>query len=178
MADLITGEAFTDLFRQFEHTAYRLEVRTVYGVPEEDDAFQAFLAGRDPGIDWFEPWLALMREQTGQGKRVERVRVVDEPPSDYLRFELWGTPHNLAAGEDIRYLTRTRAASLGLPNDDTWIFDSRRLAHLNFDDHNRPLGASINEDPADVVRYCAWRDAAWHYAEPFDTYSARSTSTA
>lgn len=178
MAGLITGDAFTDLFRQFEHTAYRLEVRTIYGVPEEDEPFQRFLAGEDPSTDWFEPWLALMREQTSQGKRVERVRVVDEPPSDYLRFEIWGTPHNLAAGEDIRYLTRSRANELGLPNEDTWLFDSKRLARLHFDGQNRPLGASLHEDLAELVQYNYWRDTAWHYAETFDTYSRRSAVTA
>mgnify|MGYP006178464347 CR=1 FL=1 len=50
-----------------------------------------------------------MESQTSTGKRVERVRVVDDPPSDYLRFEISITPHNLAVGEDIRYLDRDLA---------------------------------------------------------------------
>ncbi|WP_338423530.1 DUF6879 family protein [Streptomyces gobiensis] len=68
--------------------------------------------------------------RTGQGKRVEPVRLIDAPPSDFLRFELWGTPHNLSAGEDIRYLQRAEAKPLGLPEYDYWLFDSRIVARL------------------------------------------------
>ncbi|MEQ4208282.1 DUF6879 family protein [Actinopolymorpha sp. B9G3] len=175
MGNLVSGEAFVDLFRRFEHTAYRLEVRTSYGSSEEDDAFPRFLAGEDPGLDWFEPWLDLMREQTGHGKRVERVRLIDDPPSDYLRFELWGTPHNLAAGEDIRYLDRRKAPELDLPTHDYWLFDSRLVARLEFGQQDRFLGVTLDETPSIVVRHCYWRDAAWHHAETFDHYRERTT---
>lgn len=170
MPDLVSGAAFLELFRNVEHTAYRLEVRTSYGIPEEDEPYRRFLEGADPGLGWFEPWLELMREETGKGKRVERVRVIDEPPSDYLRFELWGTPYNLAAGEDIRYLARAQAAALQLPAYDYWLFDSRTVARLQFGDHDRFQGVLLSDDPADVLRHVQWQGAAWHHAITFDTY--------
>ncbi|PSL08160.1 hypothetical protein CLV30_101127 [Haloactinopolyspora alba] len=178
MAGLITGDAFTDLFREFAHTAYRLEVRRAYDT-EADDTLPRFLAGEEPDLPWFQPWLDLMVEQTGQGKRVERVRVVDDPPSDYLRFEMWLNPHNQAAGEDIRYLHRHTAAQLGLPGYDYWLFDSRILAKLEFDDDgDRFLGVTLDDTPTEVVTHNYWRDAAWHYAETFDTYQQRISAAA
>lgn len=169
---------FLRLFSEFTHTAYRLEVRRAYGVPDEDIPFQRFLAGEDPGVDWLRPWLDLMARQTGQGKRVERVRVVDEPPSDYLRWEIANTPHNLGAGEDIRYLSRPRAVSLGLPDYDYWVFDSSLLVQLRFaEDSDRFLGFETSEDPAELVRHAQWRDAAWHYALTFESYRARGFPT-
>lgn len=178
MDNLVSGEAFLDLFRRFEFTAYRLEVRTAYAVPDEDEGYARFLAGQDPGLDWFEPWLNLMREQTGLGKRIERVRLIDDPPSDYLRFELWGTPHNLAAGEDIRYLDRGGADQLGLPGYDYWLFDSRLLARLQFGERNRFLGVTLDERPAEVAQHGYWRDAAWHHAESFSRYIERTATHA
>jgi hypothetical protein len=171
MAKLITdGDAFLALFSEFAHTAYRLEVRRSYGVAEEDRPFQSFLDGRDPGEEWLRPWLDLMHEQTAQGKRVERVRVVDDPPSDYLRFEIANTPRNLAAGEDIRYLQRNVARKLRLPEFDHWIFDSRFLVCLRFDGSDRFLGFERSDDIGSVLRHLQFRDAAWHHALPFDEY--------
>ncbi|MBC3989320.1 hypothetical protein H8N00_10595 [Streptomyces sp. AC563] len=170
MTDLVTGEAFLELFRRFSHTAYRLEVRTAYGIPEEDEPYRLFLAGEDPGTGWFEPWLDLMREQTGRGKRVERVRLIDAPPSDYLRFELWGTPFNLAVGEDIRYLDRAQAQPLGLPDYDYWLFDDQVVARLQFGEHDRFLGVTLSEDPADVARHVRWKGAAWQHAVTYERY--------
>jgi hypothetical protein len=171
MGELITdGDAFLDLFSGFEHTAYRLEVRRSYGVAEEDEPFRRFLAGDEPGDEWLRPWLELMAGQTGMGKRVERVRVVDDPPSDYLRFEIANTCLNIEAGEDIRYLPRDMAQRMRLPEYDYWIFDSRFLVLLRFDDSDRFLGFERSADPDSVLRHLQSRDAAWHHALTFDRY--------
>ncbi|WP_406013768.1 hypothetical protein OG520_17360 [Streptomyces sp. NBC_00984] len=170
MPDLVSGEAFLRLFKDCAHSAFRLEVRTSYGIPDEDEPYRRFLAGEDPGLDWFAPWLDLMRAETGKGKRIERVRVIDAPPSDYLRFELWGTPHNLAAGEDIRYLDRDRAKAAGLPDYDFWLFDAQAVALLRFGEHDRFLGVVLSDDPEDILRHARWREAAWHHAITFETY--------
>lgn len=170
MPELVSGDTFLRLFRDLEHTAYRLEVRTSYGIPEEDEPYRRFLAGDDPGLDWFEPWLTLMREVTGTGRRVDRVRVIDAPPSDYLRFELWGTPYNLGVGEDIRYLPRRQADQLELPGYDYWLFDNQTVARLQFGEHDRFLGVVLSNDPADVLRHVQWQAAAWHHAITFAEY--------
>ncbi|MFF3129749.1 DUF6879 family protein [Streptomyces sp. NPDC057908] len=175
MPDLVSGEAFLRLFEDFAHSAFRLEVRTSYGIPDEDEPYRRFLAGEDPGLDWFAPWLDLMRAETRKGKRIERVRVIDTPPSDYLRFELWGTPHNLAAGEDIRYLGRDQAKELDLPDYDFWVFDSRAVARLQFGEHDRFLGVVLSDEPADVLRHVQWREVAWHHAITFEDYERENT---
>ncbi|MCO6003519.1 hypothetical protein NE236_00820 [Actinoallomurus purpureus] len=166
------GDAFLDLFSSFTSAARRLEVRRSYGVAEEDEPFQIFLAGADPDTAWFRPWLDLMSRQTGSGKRVERVRVVDDPPSDYLRFEIAHTPLNLAAGEDIRYLLRDASQRLDLPPYDYWIFDDRLLVFLRFDKSNRFLGFERTEVPEEVARHLNSWDIAWRHAMKFDLYRA------
>ncbi|KMS77647.1 hypothetical protein ACZ91_63955 [Streptomyces regensis] len=176
MADLVSGEAFLRLFEEAESSAYRLETRVSYGIPDEDEPYAQFLAGEDPGTDWFEPWLVLMRSVTSRGTRVERVRIIDSPPSDYLRFELWGTPHNLSAGEDIRYLDRSAAVQLGLPTYDYWVFDDRLVARLQFGAHDRFLGVLLSDDPEDARRHMEWRSIAWEHAVTFSTYMETATS--
>ena len=85
------------------------------------------------------------------------------PLTDYSRFGVWCAQFTNAAGEDIRYLTAARPRA-GLPNHDYWLFDSRLLVRMHFDEHDEFLGGEIIEDPAEIVKANYWRDAAWHHA--------------
>ncbi len=162
---LLTGQDFFDLFRTFEHTAYRLEVRESY---YEKEQLRQFLDGEQVDLAYMEDWLALIAELTAKGKRIERVRVVSRPYSDYTRYGLWLCRYNTDAGEDIRYLDREQAGDL--PDHDYWLLDSSRLYVVRFTDSDELLGAEPIEDPATLVRHNFWRDAAWHYATPYRTY--------
>lgn len=169
---LLTGDAFTGLFHDFQRSAFRLETRERYGVPSEQAAFQAFLAGEDPDLSWFGSWLDLVRSQTGRGRRIERVRIVDTPPTDYQRFELYATPLNLAAGEDIRYLPREAARRLGLPEHDFWLFDAQTIAYLHFDSGDRLLGAELSQDPDRLAEHLSAQRTAWTHAISYAAYAA------
>lgn len=86
------------------------------------------------------------------------------------RFLLDYARHNAAVGEDIRYLWRENAADL--PAEDFWIFDSRIVAVLHFDDADNITNIELITEPAEVVRYAIVRDAAMHHAVPFDQFAA------
>ncbi|QMU78585.1 hypothetical protein GXW83_25630 [Streptacidiphilus sp. PB12-B1b] len=175
MPDLISGPAITDFFRSgFEHTAWRWETRRAYGVAAESDALRAFLRGEDVS-DPGRPWLALMRQLREQGKLVGRVRLVDDPPTDYQRFLLADVTDSVEAGEDIRYLQRAEAQRRGLPEYDFWIFDSHTIGIFRFDG-DRSLGMALTEDPAEVLRGCQIRDAAVHFAIPAQEFIAQVPS--
>jgi hypothetical protein len=171
---LLTGEEFRRLFETFEHTAFRLEVRDRYNAPYEDDSLQKFLAGEPEEIDdRFGDWLALVRLATTEGRRFSRVRVVSLPLSDYSRYGIAYARYTNEAGDHIRYLTRDRARAIGLPDHDYWLFDSRKIARLHFDDDDdHLLGVEVIEDPAEVVQHNYWRDAARHWAVRRDDFAA------
>ncbi|MEV7088853.1 DUF6879 family protein [Streptomyces sp. NPDC093085] len=167
---LLIGPEFSKLFRTFEHTAFRLETRDHYKSANEAEALRQFVAGEPVDLEWFQNWLAMIRETTAQGRRFTRVRVVTMPPTDYSRFGVFCSQHTNAAGEDIRYLRRDDAAEL--PDYDYWLFDSRMLVRMHFDDDENFLGGEIIEDPAVIVQHNYWRDAAWHLATRRDDFAA------
>lgn len=113
----------------------------------------------DPGTD-------------GAGKRVERVRIADEPPTPGQLYLLDNAKRNTALGEDIRNLRRVEAVRLGLPEEDFWIFDSRLVARLNFDSDDQLVDVELITEPAEVVRCSLVRDAAWHHAVPHEMFTA------
>jgi hypothetical protein len=175
VSDLISGPAITEFFRDgFQYSAWRWETRRAYGVAAESEALQAFLRGEDvaePG----RPWLVLIRDLVKQRKTVGRVRLIDDPPTDYQRFLLADVSDSVDAGEDIRYLQRVEAHRQGLPEYDYWIFDSRTVGIFQFDG-DRSLGMALTDDPAEVLRACRIRDAAMHFAIPAREFTARVPS--
>lgn len=171
MAELLAGEDFRAVCLGFEHTAFRLETRERYVDDEEREPLRRFLAGEPPDDEWFMDWYDAVARLAHAGKRMERVRVVSEPPSEYTRFGIdLARRLNVPAGEDIRYLPRPRAEALGLPDEDFWLLDSSRVLTLRFDD-GVLLGAELITDPAAVVQRAGWRDAAWHYAVRVGEYA-------
>ncbi|GAB2926057.1 hypothetical protein GCM10022245_67900 [Streptomyces mayteni] len=79
-------------------------------------------------------------------------------------------------GEDIRNLWRDEADHLQLPSEDFWIFDSRVVALLHFDDADDITGVELITEPRRVLRYCQVRDAAWHHARPYQSFAAEVAS--
>ncbi|MFJ2741863.1 DUF6879 family protein [Streptomyces sp. NPDC087440] len=160
----ISFDDFDGMFTTFKHSAWRLESRRRYAWDEQQDTYRQFIAGEPVGWDLDDPWCRERREQVALGKRFERVRILDEPATTGQRYLLDNARRNRAAGEDIRTLTRGQAEELRLPHEDFWIFDSRVVALLNFDDADEMTGVELITNPVDVLRYCQAREAAWHHA--------------
>lgn len=164
MPDLVPFADITHLFHDFEHTAWRLESRRAYAVDVGSPKWQLWQAGGDLGFNPDHPWHANVRAQTEQGKRFERVRVIDSPPTEGQRFLLASGHGNVQAGENIRNLWRDDADRLGLPNEDFWLFDDRLMVRLVFDGDDNTLGVQVTEAPADVAEARRVRDTAWPVA--------------
>ncbi|MEU6476201.1 DUF6879 family protein [Streptomyces sp. NPDC047017] len=172
---------FRSLFRKFEHTAWRLETRRRYASDEASDRWQGFIqTGRvienwpegSPGREFRD----IMRAQTAEGKRIERVRIVDQPPTAGQRYLLDGARWNIESGEDIRNMWRADAERLRLPAEDFWLFDSRLIALLRFDDDDQLTHVDLITEPAEVVRCAMIRDAAWHHAVRWEQFTAEMRS--
>ncbi|MFE0726757.1 DUF6879 family protein [Streptomyces antibioticus] len=170
-------DEFQSLFGKFEHTAWRLETRRRYASDEKNERWRQFVDTGSVGDDWADApevrWFRdTIRAQTEQGKRMERVRVVDQPATLGQRYLLSSAKGNIGFGEDIRNLWRADAGRLRLPAEDFWLFDSRLVALLRFDDADELTHVDLITEPAEVVRCCMVRDAAWHHAVPWKRFKA------
>ncbi|WP_030336360.1 DUF6879 family protein [Streptomyces sp. NRRL B-1381] len=161
------------LFREFRHTAFRLETRRGYASDRNSSKWERWKHGADISAEPDNAWRENVRKQTAQGKRFERVRIVDQPLTEGQQFLLASGLSNVVAGEDIRNLPRAQASRLGLPEYDFWLFDSRLVARFVFAEDDTTLGVILSEDPAEVAFACQVRDAAWHHAMPTADFSGR-----
>jgi hypothetical protein len=167
------GEEFSRLFDDFEDSWFRLEVLQRYTVPYEVEPLRWFLAGEplpyDPDK---EQWLALIRDAARAGKRMQRVHVVVEPPSDYLRYELvCEYADNVAAGEDVRLIpVQPGTWPSDVPRHDYWLFDDRVLCMMHYDEAGQLLGAELVDDLAVVAEHRRWRDVALRQSMTYREY--------
>ncbi|MFD4814975.1 DUF6879 family protein, partial [Streptomyces sp. NPDC058418] len=104
---------------------------------------------------------------TARGVAVRRARIVSTPVSEYIRFEHAVTDGlNIAAGEDVRWLSRRRVTAVALPGNDFWLFDSSLVLLNHFDGEGENMDMELTEDP-EVAKLCESAfEAVWTRATP------------
>jgi hypothetical protein len=165
----IKREGFRALFRSARR-AFHLELRDFYGVDEENGPFLAWANGEPDDYQWRTSWLTHVREATSAGVALHRARVVTEPHTDYVRWEMAMDPANIDAGEEIRYLPRHLAKDIELPEEDCWLFDDDTLVLSLFQADGRSGGFALAADRALLHQYHRVRDQVWSRAVPYTDY--------
>ncbi|MEU8760632.1 DUF6879 family protein [Streptomyces sp. NPDC048659] len=171
--ELIGLDEFGRLFHNFAYSAWHLETRGRYASDEEDPDFAVFLETGEAPMDLDSDWCRTISAQTAAGKYVGRVRVVDNPPTDGQRFLQSYARCNAATGEDARAMWRAEAEAGLIPAEDFWVFDSRLVAVLRFDDQDAFHDVEVITEPAEVLRYVQVRDAAVAMSRPYDAFAAQ-----
>lgn len=158
---MLTGQEFGQMFSDFEHSAYRLEILPAYRVPSETERLRQFAEGLPP-----EPssWVATVRAATRAGKAMRRVRLVPEL-TEYLRFEFtWGYPFNSEAGEQISVIEPADVADIQLPGD-YWLLDDRTVVLMHYDTDGTITGRELLD--GGVEPYRRYRDLALARSTPW-----------
>jgi hypothetical protein len=168
----------------FRQSAFRLETRDLYDVPQEEEWFASFRRGE--GLPELTPendsWLKLVSDHCRAGRRMQRVHLVSHPLSEYCRFELAMYAQSVAAGEEIRILERGQlfkvlsAQQRDKPNraslqTDFWLFDSRVAVLMDYDDKGRFLRT---RDATDPNPYLEIADFTLTHSVHLDEYLART----
>src|SRR5215831_4275472 len=156
----------------FKHSAYRLELLDEYDSPKTRIRVARFLADQPDDAEVRAYWDRVVGEARRVGKTMQRVHVITEPLTDYLRFELAFYRGSVLVGEDIRLLPGYLAAGLDLPGFDYWLFDDERAAVMYYGDRGTWLRTEIVTEPSFVADGCRWRAQALSRAIPLGDYTA------
>ncbi len=103
-------------------------------MPGEADRIEAFRRGlpRPERSVRTWPWLARIAVNPAAGK--QRVRVLDEPLTEYQRYQLGGYVESQAVGDEIRVARRGAAPHLAAAlATDFWLFDGTTAVILAYD---------------------------------------------
>jgi hypothetical protein len=180
MAVQLNEQEYYKLFRTARKSIRRMESRGNYDAEHERVEREAFLAGERPYERpvRFSTWDQAVRAQRARGVTFEKVRVMDDPLTPNNRFRIWSNSQAARNDEVIRYLTRSRAIELDLPDHDFWVFDSEQLLLMPYTGDDRLMQTLLVTDPALVALHDGWLDLAWANATPYKDYLAEDPTRA
>jgi hypothetical protein len=171
--DLLKGEDFNQLFRNFERSAFHLEMQDEYTVAEEVEPLRKWRNNEPDDYEWIREWHELIKAAVAAGKMVTRARVVTEPVTEYVRFEHAMARFNVAAGERLYWVPRQLTAGIPFPDHDYWLLDEETVAFNVFAPDGSSFGAKVVTDAATVEQCLAVRDRVLAAGIPHEQYILR-----
>jgi hypothetical protein len=172
MATVLTDAGFADLLANFRESWFKLEAQPAYAIGAEREALERF---QEDGtllppseFGWWQDWLAGVRKHVRDGKVIQRVRVLDEPPTPYQRYLLAVDHWHTEAGEQIAYMSRKTAVRVGLRlvRHDWHLFDDTKAAVTWFTAEGKVDRRELVTDPMAVFRMRVMRRIALRLAHP------------
>jgi hypothetical protein len=173
----LDGPSFEALFDAFRATAARLETLPAYAVGGAEgkrlDAWRRGLPRPERSVRT-DPWLARIATSTvSDGKSWRRVRVFDDPPTDYQRYQVDSYREAQAVGDQVLIASR---AGVDESVVDVWVFDQgHHDAHAVVMHYDRDGGVERRElitDPASVAGLAGQMERVAAKALPFNEWLA------
>ena len=159
------------LFTDLRSSWFRLETLQHYSVDYEADEYVQF--EQTGTIDRpFGEWQNMIVRHASQGRRLQRVHVIEHPRSSYLDYEVEAYKINARAGEDIRIIeTAAGEWPEGLPRGyDFWLFDDVDTWAMEYSPDGEFVAAQRVDDSSALARHRQWRDRALALATPLTKY--------
>lgn len=175
MTEAVTEAELDDLFDSATASIFRLETLPAYDVDEEADRIAQWRAGQprpEQSVRTSE-WLREIAASTLAGVRWERVRVVDDPLTEYQRYQLPALVEMQTAGCSVGVVERRAyTGTWHAPIVDFWLFDGgtdrAAAVEMVYTDSGRYVGAR-RADPGGIARDAdLWRTMA----RPLNEYVA------
>jgi hypothetical protein len=163
-------DEFQALFPRVKREALHMNMRDSYGTETELPHFARWKAGEQDDFAWLRSWCDLIRDHAAAGRVFRRVNIVSEPLSEYQQWSLAVERPMVAAGQDIRWVSRRLVSELSFPGNDFWLFDDELVVFMHY------AGSGLNIDQAatseaSVIKRC--RDsfeAVWPLGVPHGEY--------
>jgi hypothetical protein len=164
-------DELNELCKGIKKSFMHLETRDAYGTEVELPHMAKWRRGEPDDFAWLGWWLEMLHGHRAAGRTCRRARIVSEPLSDYQRWTLSHAPLFIDAGEDIRYVRRSRLATVALPGSgDFYVFDDDLVLFLHYAGNGTNTSFEITDDPRTVQSCRQPFEAVWDIAPPFREY--------
>jgi len=155
---------FDACFTNFSKSAFRLETFPEYRVGGADaELYNKFSQGEPWQGPIFEDWARLIASHTTAGREFVVARVLSEPLSNYLRFEIeWGYCYFSTVGQDTRIILPSRLDTLFLPSAtfDYWMFDDNKVVFMEYGSDGSYKGARYVQNHDSITEFVTLKGRA------------------
>jgi hypothetical protein len=166
----IDDREFDRLLAGVKRESLHLEMRDAYGTLTELPHMAKWAAGEPDDDDWLQGWCDVLRRGRAAGTAYRRARIVSEPLSDYQRWSFSIAQPMVDAGEDIRWVPRSRVSSVALPGNDFYLLDGELIVFLLYAGSGTGRAKLSSTDPANIELCRSAFNAVWPLAVPHREY--------
>lgn len=160
--------------RTVERDVFRLENHRVYNVEGDRELYERFLSGESVAVDDPDsPYLSKLARSRERGILRRRVRTVDFPIHDYLRYEIESYKLSNKYGEDVLFAERAIVVDCmqsTVVTNDYWLFDDKIVLLFHYTKDGRWLGEELVETESAVQPYLLLKQCLLEHALPMDTF--------
>jgi hypothetical protein len=177
----VSGGPLDRCFCEFSLSAIRLECLPAYCGHGEEGSLQAWREGK-PRPERSLRTDGYLREVAADvlgGRERARVRIVDEPLTDYIRWEMLAYAENAVAGEEIRIAVRKGGSGKAQRDlaeaSDFWFFDrggENERAVLMYYEQDGTFISSYLAAAVDHAWCRRMLAKAWRHSVPLSEYAA------
>jgi hypothetical protein len=159
------------LCRSITSSFVHLETRDSYGTVFELPHMAKWKRGEPDDFAWLAWWLEMLRGHREAGRSCRRARVVSEPLSDYQQWTMSHVDMFAEAGEDIRYVPRSRLTDVSVPGSgDFYVFDEGTVLFLHYSGSGTNASFETTVDSRTVTTCLQAFETVWDLANPSRDY--------
>lgn len=120
----------------------------------------------DDGLDdqGMKDWWDFITLKTKSGVKMERVRLVVEPLTEYTKSELIVHVKSITFGDDIRTIDEATFNQLSVQQEDFWLIDERIVLVMKYSESGEYLGFDTEEHA--IKKYIAAKDTLIKHSKP------------
>ena len=175
------GANLTEQLGSITRSGFRLEGRQVYDVSAEVESIQAWRDGkpRPERSVRTNSYLQQVARQVLEGADRCRVRVVEQPLSEYTRYQLQGYVETQAAGERVLLVDRELVDEGDLELD-YWLLDAgsghTRAVLMHYDEQGHIIDRELVTDRERLLELAQRRERVEALAVPLNMWLAQQRS--
>jgi len=161
--ELVDFSVVYEKFKTETKSIFRLEMLQNYSVEYEKENWRNFKLGKSPELnESMAEWCEIVQSAKARNCAFERVRVIDLPISDYIKFECqWAYNYTIPAGENITVIENSEELkeflqSTNLTILDFWLFSDNECYFMLYDLFGKFIGAAKNQK--NIKEYVAIKD--------------------
>jgi hypothetical protein len=155
-----------------------IQVETLphYGVPDDDLMFSLWCKGESPTpeqLSGFTAWFSQVREAAHRGVQIDRVHIVPEILTPYLRFEIEFSYHRFCEPNGERVWILQRESNEGLVSrvsGDFYLIDENRLLLPQYNAQNNFVGLKEGTAPSLVESHRTLREELLQSSVPLKQF--------
>jgi hypothetical protein len=171
---MVTTPAMEEAWSKTKRSIFRLEALPAYSVQEDLALFEKWKRGRFELDGALREWLQKLKRAKDSRMSIQRVRVVQLPISDYIRYEMDFWKHSIRSGEEITFIESEKYKELtkgsGLEPMDFWMFDDRILVLFHYDRKGGFAREELVSDDDIVRKYKEFKKVLLKIAIPMEEF--------